>query len=175
MQSVGAQPVCVVMRLVSGAVCCVSLGISQSNPVELPLDVPEQVGSMKILLWIGLGSDSYRHGHRTSGGVGGSCDVEHQGVGGRSFESCGLRGGTSMDWTCSCTTLDAHSVWDLRPDRSFEPFVMFLRPFPRSAGSVVAMGGGVLGLCNGVWVVGACKVTSSWIPVPKVFEEKFAL
>lgn len=58
-------------------------------------DVPEQVQSIEAPLWIGLGSDSLRHGHQP---LEVSCAVWHQLVGGGSYDSYGLQGGTSMDF-----------------------------------------------------------------------------
>lgn len=59
-------------------------------------EVPEQVQDMEFPLWIGLGTDSLRHRDRSSGGV---LYYLRPRVSSRSFESCGLQGRASMDWT----------------------------------------------------------------------------
>ncbi|KAF7651609.1 hypothetical protein LDENG_00107270 [Lucifuga dentata] len=39
-----------------------------------------------------------------------SCSIWHQDVSSRSFKSCKLRGGASMDWTCLSSTSHRRSI-----------------------------------------------------------------
>lgn len=65
-----------------------------SNLVRHPLGVSGKLRSLDAPSWISLGSYLSRYTHMSSRGC-----VQYQGVGGRSFESCVLQGGASMDQT----------------------------------------------------------------------------